>query len=683
MSRGWHLPAAVLLGIVVRVPFWAEALRTPVDGDTAILGLMAQHLGQGGTTMWGQPYGSPVEAWLLAPFLAILGPTADALRLGYFVLGLGLIPAAYALARALDPRAALPAAVLVACPPPYLLLLSALPPPLYPTSMLLCAALLVVALRAGPRLRKEESLSGTLALWGILSGLAVWTHLMSTTVVVATGTYLVLSCGRRAWGRLGLPLLLLLATSAPWWTRALTDRQATTVLSVSGRRETISAHLAETVPRLHVPLGGLLGTHVPLVADDLDSVILNARPVSAALILVYGIGLIVAVRSVKGAPGAGLLLATALLVVAVFPLPLRSGPATIRFLTPLYLPVAVVVVWAVVVRGGTRRSWVVVLALAVGHLIGGERLVRAWRQADRAAPPFLLPDLRPVLHVLQAHGVRRVYASYGPAYRLTFESREAVIATQPWNERFLHHRLPFLDEVRFAKNVAWVLTPSVPTDLPAPHAFDSNLGAAGGTWRRTVAGAAIVYDGFIPPFAKEVAPAPQAGLAGDGDPLSAIRPDPRYALTLDLGPARVLDGLSLLAGGNGPRLLRSMDVAVSADGTTFEVVATRRRRLERGDLRWVNGHPQYVVDHDLISIPLAGRPVRAVRITPVLSDEPWALGELLLHAKGDQTRRMPWDEWLDPGLTWPERREALTARPQRDREDWYYRRALVERAMEQ
>ena len=89
MSRRLHLPLALLFGLVVRVPFWIEALRTPVDGDTAIIGLMARHLGRG-TTMWGQPYGSPLEAWLAAPFVAALGPTAAALRLCYFLLGLGL-----------------------------------------------------------------------------------------------------------------------------------------------------------------------------------------------------------------------------------------------------------------------------------------------------------------------------------------------------------------------------------------------------------------------------------------------------------------------------------------------------------------------------------------------------------------------------------------------------------------
>ena len=47
-----------------------------------------------------------------------------------------------------------------------------------------------------------------------------------------------------------------------------------------------------------------------------------------------------------------------------------------------------------------------------------------------------------VLRALQQHGARRFYASYGPAYRLTYASGETVIGSQPWNERFLHHPHP-------------------------------------------------------------------------------------------------------------------------------------------------------------------------------------------------------------------------------------------------
>jgi len=676
VSRRLHLPLALLFGLVVRVPFWIEALRTPVDGDTAIIGLMARHLGRG-TTMWGQPYGSPLEAWLAAPFVAALGPTAAALRLCYFLLGLGLIPVAYALGRALDPRAAFPTAVLLACPPPYFLLLSALPPPMYPASLLMCGALLVLAAGLGDRFAAGDRPVARLVAWGALAGLALWTHLMSAAVVAACLAWL----WRRAPARraaLAAAVLPMLLVSAGWWAPALADAQAARVVSPSGRAQTMGEHLGEVLPRLHVPLGGLLGTHAPLVADDPEHVVPAPRGAAAALVLVYGVGLVLGARSSSGSGPARLLLAAAGLGLLAFPFPLRSGPGTIRFLTPLYVPIAALIAWGPVARGRPRRSWIVVLALCGLHLAGASRLLAAWRAADRAAAPFLLPDLGPARRVLEAHGLRRAYASYGPAYRLTYETGERIVVSQPWNERFLHHPLPYLDEVRFATSVAWILTPVIPTDVPGPRVFEAQLTAAGGRWRRTEAGAATVYHDFAPPFSPTVEPLSSAGAAGDGDPGTVLAPAPAAAVTFALPAPAPLDGLTLVAGTRGPRLPRSMDVEVSADGAAFETVASRRRRGEREDLRWVNGHPQYVLDHDLIAIGLGGRMVAEIRIEPIESTDPWTLSEVLLHAAAPGAAG-EWDEWLDPHLSWAERRRALAAQPRRDREDWYYRSMLAQR----
>jgi Dolichyl-phosphate-mannose-protein mannosyltransferase len=682
--RRWELPLAVVVGVLVRVPFWAEALRTPLDGDAAIIGLMARHP-LAHATMWGQPYGSPVEAWIAAPLFALLRPDAATLRLAYFLLGLALIPAAYALARALDERAALPAAVLMACPTPYFLLLAALPPPMYPSALLLAAATLAIALRLGPRLAEGASARGGLALWGALAGLALWTHVMTATAVAAGAAWLVRRTGRR-WPSLWPAAAALLATSLPWWSHALADPQALEMVSVSGRRASLAEHLGAVLPRLHEPMGALLGTHVPLVADDAEHVLEAPALAAAAVVIVYGLALVLAARRAwraaaddDGGRRARLLLAAAGLALLAFPLPLRASPASIRFLTPAYLPVVVLVCWMATAAGGRRRAWTVVLVLAAAHLVTGKRLVSAWRAADRTAPPFLLVDLRPARALLDAHNVRHAYASYGPAYRLTFDSGERIVASQPWNERFLHYPLPYLDEVRFAEDVAWLLTPDVPADLPAPRAFEEALSRAGGRWRRQEAGRAVVYDGFVPPFAPTVEPLASAGPAGDGDPATLVSPSPTDVTTFALAAPRALDGITLLSAAPGARLLRSMDVSVSADGTAFEVVARRRRRGEREDLRWVNGHPQYVLDHDLIAVPLGGRTVAAVRVTPVLSSDPWTLSEVLLHPAADVSARARWDEWLDPHLSWRERWLALDRARRPDREDWYARWMLARR----
>ena len=107
MSPARAIPLALLLALAVRVPFWVEALRTPVDGDTAIVGLMALHPGEG-TTFWGQPYGSPLDSWVALPFVALWGSSTEALRLPVFLLGLILVPVAYGLGRACTPRPPFP-----------------------------------------------------------------------------------------------------------------------------------------------------------------------------------------------------------------------------------------------------------------------------------------------------------------------------------------------------------------------------------------------------------------------------------------------------------------------------------------------------------------------------------------------------------------------------------------------
>jgi 4-amino-4-deoxy-L-arabinose transferase-like glycosyltransferase len=680
------LPWLLLLAVLIRLPFWAEALRTPLDGDTAIIGLMARHPGRG-TTMWGQPYGSPLEPWLAAPFVGAFGATAEALRLFYFVVGLALVPVAYLLAGRLHGLAARPAAVLMALPPPYLLLMSSLPPPLYPTTLVLCGALLALAVALGERLAEGASPRTGLVFWGLLSGLALWTHLMSASVVAACGAFLwTRARGRR--GVLAVALVPLLAASAPWWLRLVGDRWATHAVSLSDRDETLAAHLGQVLPSLHVPIGGLLGTHVPVVADAAEGMVHAPGWAAGGLVLVYGVLLVLAVRERRRSAGAGLLLGAAVLTLLAFPFPLRSGPHTIRFLTPAYLCAAALVAWVPLARAGAgadegrravRRSWIVVLALACLHLVGGMRLLAAWRGLDRAAPPFSLPDLEPLREFLAESGIRRAYASYGPAYRLTYESGERLVVSQPWNERFRHYPLPYLDEVRFAKDVAWLLTPAIPTDLPAPKAFEDALGQAGGSWRRTTVGPATVYHDFVPPFAASVEPFPGAEQAGDGRLETRRSQSGDAPVTFTLPAPRSLDGVTMVTAPDGPPLLRSMNVEVSADGTGFEIVARRRRRDERKDLRWVNGHPQYVIDHDLIAVPLHGRTVAALRIHPYASDEAWQVAEILLHPAQDPARRAPWDEWLDPNLDWAGRREALATQPRPDREDWYWRALLAAR----
>jgi hypothetical protein len=193
-----------------------------------------------------------------------------------------------------------------------------------------------------------------------------------------------------------------------------------------------------------------------------------------------------------------------------------------------------------------------------------------------------------------------------------------------------------------------------------------------------VAGGVTVFLDFIPPWSPDVIPLTSAGAAGDGRIETSESLSPREPSVYRVDPPRQLAALTLVAPLGGPTLLRSMDVEVSQDGSVFDLVASRRRRQEREDLRFVNGHPQYVLDHDVLPVPLGGRLVSAVRLTPVASGDPWAVAEILLHPATDEPPR-PWGDWLDPSLDWEARRRALLLAPRPKREDWYSRLHLAYR----
>lgn len=667
MTRRRALLLATALGASLRAPFWQFALRAPIDADTAITGLMARHP-FASASLWGQPYGSPLEAWLAEPFLLLFGANALAMRLLYFALGLALVPLAFLLAEAVDERAALPAGLLAACPPSYLLLLSATPPPLYPASLVLCGLVLLVALRLDARLERSETPRGLAMLWGVLSGLALWTHLTASSAVVASGLFLAWR-SRSAKRRLTLwlpALFALAAASAPLWALELESHGMRKVIRVSRGGESQLSHFVELGRQLHFPLLGLLGAHAPLVADQPKTLVSAPLLVWILLGSAYSLSLFIAWRAASSSPRARLMLVAAGLAVLLFLLPLRSRPHTTRFLTPLYLPVTVCVALASTFRA--RRRFGLVAALAALHLAGSMPLRAALREADVSKPPFTAPGLEQVEAFLRSQGVSRAFAPYEAAYRLSFETGERLIVSQPWNERFHDFPLPYLDEVRFATQVAWILTPEVATELPEPKRFEAALARAGGAWRREQLGGVFVYYGFAPPFAPTVSVLSPPGLAR-GVVLHG-------AATFPLPEARALDGVTVMAGVAPCGLPQNYELDWGSGGT-FERAARFGPRAAGVPLAWAGGHLEPA--SELASIPLGGKAIEAIRIRPVSSAEPWCAPEILLHPTEGPARHAPWQEWLDPKLDWAARRRALAASPRPDSAHWRFRARLASR----
>jgi hypothetical protein len=485
-----EIAVALAVAAVVRLPFWIETWRLPIYADLSIVGLMARHGGIA-ATFWGQPYGSPLESWLALPLFAVFGARTTTLRLLYFLLGLALVPLAHVLAGRLGRGAALPAAMLVACPPAYLLLLSSQPPPLYPSALVLCGLLLVLALELRTRLLAGEPGVALAFGWGVLAGLALWTHLMCASCVVPGLLALAPALRRRRAAPVALVAGGLLA-SAPLLACAILDGGIYSVLIPWHSGLTWQEHVSGLMLELYRPVGALLGASVPVFADQPTH--LESPPwVALALALLWATVLARGAFGVRTGTAGRVVIGAAGLALLVFLIPARSAPHTVRFLTPLYLLLAVIA-GAAAARAGWARA--AVPALAVLHLFGAGRLLHAWAVEDLAQPELSNADIRLMLRFLEAEGINRAYAEYEPAYALTWESGERVIVSQPWNERFPRHPLPYLDEVRRARRSAWVLVPAIRSGLPSPEALEAELDRVGAVWRRAKLGSAVVYYDF-------------------------------------------------------------------------------------------------------------------------------------------------------------------------------------------
>jgi hypothetical protein len=465
---------------------------------------------------------------------------------------------------------------------------------------------------------------------GALAGLAVWTHLMSLATVAVVGVVLARGAWRaRARGGAAWALVAFLAASAPWWTAAAREPSATAVLGVAHEGAPVLAHAERIARRLPEPLAAVLGLWSPLTADEGERTV--AAPVIVRVILALGwLAAAAAGWSVlRGRPIAAMLAGAIVLTILAFPFPVRSEPYTVRFLTPIVVPLAVLAAAGAVRLAGPARAWLVVAPLCALQLWTSARLLAEWR---RSGPEALVPDCARVLDVLREQRLARAYASYHTAYCLTYTSGETVVVSPPWNERFWGYPMPYLDEVRSADRVGWVLVPGVDFGLPGPHTFEAKVAGIGGRFARAEAGPAAIYFDFVAPFAARTSMAAVEGPAGDGD-VSTRVVEPPGSATFTVTPPRAIAGVTLLAGTSAPDLPRAMDVDVSSDGTTFERVGRRRRGRETVDLAWVNGQPQFLVDDLAFSVPLDGRIVAAVRIAPT-EPAPWAVSEVLLHPVG-------------------------------------------------
>jgi hypothetical protein len=638
---------ALLLLAAARVPLHDATLHLPVSNDDAIPLLMARGIlgGELATILWNQPYNGALDAYLLAPWLAV-GSPHTVFRLYEIACGLALVLMTGLLARAAaGERAGWIAIALAAAGTPYMALMAATgPTPNFLVPLLVAAAFLMIAPddRDHDHDRVDVSVNANgnghvrFLIAGLLAGLAIWDSFLALPALAGAMAGLLLLLGApprpraTAWLVVGavaglLPLLVARAVGASGSTPVTAIRPRW--LWASGLRDLLRAGR------------GLFGLDVPLVVDGPERAWLNA-PMAAALGVSLAVAILLGATRRRSLP----LLGWAGALATAFALSRRTGGDEVRYLFGLVPPVlalcAVGIGRLVPAAPPLGRAAAVLLGVGlVGPWFGGHRAVlAAWRNPSHASVVWQVPPIGPALDRLESEGVRSAYASLQFAARLAVDGGGALVVSQAWNERIPGDPLRFRDEVDLDPAPAWVLSPRLSRGMPRAGGFRQLVAAMGGSFRETPAGALVVFDRFVAPY-DESRPVPVEAMAvraieGTALPAAVLDRDPATKWT---SPAAIARGSGLAVALRESRRLSAVVLAVALDPTPLGVAwvaeadgAVVAQGPARHTLQWVNGAPR-AGRQALLVVPIGDRAVREVRLLFQGAGPPLAVSEVFAY----------------------------------------------------
>ncbi len=457
------------LGLLLRLKFASIALGNfSVNADEAISFLEAKYISQGHTPLlfWTQPYQFPFEAYFMANFfdwlpwdslgVRIVQITICFLSFCCFLLIFGLLGSW---------RTVWPGVILVLFPSAYWLTrqVGLLTPQHSMMMLMACLIPLTVGVSKRSSLEHRWCLAG-----GIACGMALSNHLLSLSLVVPAALALCFSKTARqslkntAWFLPGVFFGLLPYLYAK--------------LFVPGAYHKVSdtAPLSDIPGRLMSPaiwdqVTTALGVYPHIFPDGGPRLGEYAFLVQPALVLFLGLlGLLTLLRAraffvrlMKDRwPTFELndvFLGTVLLAVlllSVTGLGLRPRYALhIVWCFPFLYSYA----YGVMPRLGRLVMGALALAIVAFNLHTTFRLMDYWRQPGFSARYANLFNLDSTYEFLRENGANRCYAGWWLAYRIIFDSKEKIICSPPFNDRFPTWPQPYYSKiVQLSENPPYV-----------------------------------------------------------------------------------------------------------------------------------------------------------------------------------------------------------------------------------
>lgn len=433
--------------------------RIPRGADQAIVALMAQHIlaGRGHPVFyWGSTYGGTLESHLLVPVFAAFGATPEAFRAFYvFLYALFLAGTAAFTARFFGRKPALASAAVLALPPfflPYKVLTS---DGAYASVALLGLATLWLALEEDARLAAGGSSWVVLAGLGLVTGVGLWVTPVTLPVPALALVWLATRPSPRpraaSFAAFAAGAVLGAMPSLIWNLRhaggSLAARELSPV-TAGGVAGNVWGFFSATLPVF-------LGAARPHFSSDAHVSFPGARAVVPLVVLALLASALAAGRADRRVR---LLLAVLGVLSVATVLSGRLTPAEPRYLVAGYPALVPLLGLSVALApGGARRVAATAgLALLLASDLSGAS--RARRHLEDKDDSQVSGPLDPLMDALRRLGVTRVYANYWTAYRVTFESGGAILAT-PIAKEDGTRNLEWDRAVRAAENPAIVLLP--------------------------------------------------------------------------------------------------------------------------------------------------------------------------------------------------------------------------------
>jgi hypothetical protein len=658
--------AILTVAIAVRIFFFIWGyIHLPVSADEAWVGLMSMHIlkGEHPVVYWGQSYMGTQESYFDAPLIKLFGANAFSIRIYPFLFSLLFVWVIFRLAsRIYGDDVGIITLLLLAVPVPYLSISSALIVPdnyvatcFWGTLGLLIAYDLIYGEDAKRTVMKS-------ALLGFVLGFGFWLHILIASYIGVIVLFLfmkdkLLFIKKWFWGF----VVGGIAGSFPLLAYNIKNGFAT-FRDVA--QPTDLPHVLSNIKMFFIhTVQFLLGSKVMLYGDNPNCVEMPAVMTHAIGIISFGLVALVILMnirkiwpvfhlSLKNADGTALLFVMAVAAIVVFARSSRTNSWAVRYVLPVMsvMPIFLACgLWKI-----RKISRIVFYSLIIFILFsqgwGNYLLAKAWKDPGVVSEQLDLPDTRPLRDFLKEQGITHCYANFWISMRMTYETKEEIICTMPYNERYINYEVPYINEVRKADNVAYIMHPKMGM---APAYFENALTMINCSYKKQTVGPFTVFFSFEPSpdvnrdKAHELTEVTRTGwhiesnykkescsLAVDGDVVtrwgSAHPQTPGMYFVVDLGKVFNIAEVRLSMGRFTLDFPRGYRVEISQDNAAWKIITDVPQTI---GLFWQGSHP--VIFPDDISFVFSPEKARYVRITQLGTDSvhDWSIAELHIFEK--------------------------------------------------